>query len=215
MRHPEAFRVYLITDRKQVPAGGLVSAVTAALVGGVRAVQLREKDLGDRKLFELGEALRECTRQAGAVLLINDRADMAVAVEADGVHLTRASYSVGAARRLVGQTAIIGVSTHSAAEAREADAAGADFVTLGPIYETASKRRYGPPLGLGPLEEAVQSVGIPILAIGGIQLPTASAVLRAGAAGVALISGILAAPDVGAAASAFVSRCSAGPSLQR
>jgi thiamine-phosphate pyrophosphorylase len=209
--HPETFSVYLITDRKQVRAEALVPAVTAALAAGVRAVQLREKDVSDRELLALGVVLRQRTRQVGAKLLINDRADVAVAVEADGVHLTRTSYSVCAARRLVGKSGIIGVSTHSAAEVREAEAAGADFVTLGPIYETPSKRRYGPALGVGPLREAVQSVRIPVLAIGGIKLPEAAAVLRAGAAGVALISGILAAPDVKAAAAGFVSRCTAAP----
>ncbi len=212
--HPEAFRVYLITDRKQVRGQALVPAVTAALVGGVRAVQLREKDLADRELFDLALALRDRTRQAGAKLLINDRADIAAAVEADGVHLTRTSYSVGDARRWVGEQGIVGLSTHAAAEVREAEAAGADFVTLGPIYETASKRRYGPPLGMGPLVEALQSVHIPVLAIGGIQLATASTVLHAGAAGVALISGILAASDVAAAAAAFVSLCRAAPSAK-
>ncbi len=212
MTHPEAFSVYLITDRKQGRADALVPDVAAALAAGIRAVQLREKDLSDRELFALGVALRDCTRQAGARLLINDRADLALAVEADGVHLTRTSYSVSAARRLVGESGIIGVSTHSADEVREAEAAGADFVTLGPIYETPSKSRYGRPLGMGPLREAVQSVRIPVLAIGGIKLPEAAAVLRAGAAGVAVISGILAAPDVKAAAAGFVSRCTAAPS---
>ncbi len=215
MRHLEAFQVYLITDRKQVPADALVPAVTAALAAGVRAVQLREKDLGDRALFDLGVALRKCTWEAGAQLLINDRADIAAALQADGVHLTRTSYSVGVARRLVGETAIIGVSTHSAAEAREAEAAGADFVTLGPVYETVSKRRYGPPLGLGPLEEAVESMQIPILAIGGICLSRVATVLRAGAAGVALISGILAAPDVAAAAANFVTQCTTAPPVKQ
>lgn len=189
------FRLYLVTDRKQVGRQGLVAAVRQALEGGVRAVQLREKDLSDREVYKLGCELRILTRDSGAVLFINDRADLALAVEADGVHLTRSSYSPREARRIVGAASMIGVSTHALSEARQAEQEGADFITLGPIFETPSKKAYGPPLGIPLLEEVVHGVDVPVFAIGGIKKGSVPTVLHAGAHGVALISGILGESD--------------------
>ncbi|MEK6775818.1 MAG: thiamine phosphate synthase [bacterium] len=199
------FQLYLITDRKQVRNQDLLSALDEALEGGVRAVQLREKDLSDRELFELGRALRTLTRNHGARLFINDRADLAVAVEADGVHLTQTSYSAREARKIVGSDRLIGVSTHSLEQVRKAEDDGADFVTLGPIFATPSKMEYGHPLGLPLLEKTVRQVNVPVFAIGGIKKQNALSVLDAGAHGIALISGILATPDLKQAAGEFVS----------
>lgn len=199
------FQLYLITDRNQVRNQDLLSALDEALEGGVRAVQLREKDLSDRELFELGRSLRTLTRNHGARLFINDRADLAVAVEADGVHLTQTSYSAREARKIVGPNSLIGVSTHSLEQAKKAEDDGADFITLGPIFETPSKKGYGPPIGITLLEEAARTAKIPILAVGGVKKENLSSVLDAGAHGIALISGILAAPDIKQAAREFVS----------
>jgi len=190
------YRLYLVTDRKQVGGQGLVAAVRQALEGGVRAVQLREKDLSDREVYKLGCELRVLTRDFGAGLFINDRADLALAVEADGVHLTQTSYSAGEARKIIGQSGIVGVSTHSMDQARKAEEEGADFITLGSVFETPSKKAYGPPVGIPLLEQVLQVVDIPVFAIGGIKKGNAPSVLHAGAHGVALISGILAASDV-------------------
>jgi len=189
------FRLYLVTDRLKTPERGLLDALEASLAAGVPAVQLREKDLAGRELYRLALEVRELTSRYGARLLVNDRIDVALAVEADGAHLPADSFAVAEARRLLGPDRLIGVSTHSAVEAIEAQAQGADFVLLGPIYDTPSKRPFGPPLGPGVLRAARAEVAIPIFAIGGITAANAPEVLAAGADGVAVISAILAAPD--------------------
>jgi thiamine-phosphate pyrophosphorylase len=193
------FSLYLITDRRQVPGGDLVTSVRAALEGGVRAVQLREKDLPAAALYPLARELREITRRYGARLLINDCIDVALASGADGVHLGGHSLPTATARRLLGQGALIGVSTHSEAEAAQAARDGADFVTFGPVYFTPSKASYGAPLGLERLAAAAASP-LPVFALGGVTPERCAEVLAKGAAGAALISAILADPDPAAAA---------------
>ncbi|MDX1763442.1 MAG: thiamine phosphate synthase [bacterium] len=197
------FKIYLVTDRTQVPECDLVAALKEALDGGVKAVQLREKDLSDGEVFALAEALRQLCRRYGARLMINDRADIAEAVGADGVQLTQRSYSPREARRILGREKLIGVSTHSAAEAESAARGGADFVTLGPIFDTPSKRRYGPPIGIDLLRTVAAGINIPVFAIGGITPEVVPEVLDAGAFGVAMISGILGTGHIGKAAREF------------
>ena len=189
------FRLYLITDRMQT-AGRLLPAVVAdALRGGLRAVQLREKDLTAGQLFELAVELRQLTREYGAKLLINDRIDVALAVDADGVHLGKAGLPLPEARRILGSGRLIGYSAHSVDEAVRAQLGGADFVTLGPVYQTPSKALYGEPLGVGTLAEATRAVTLPVFALGGIKQPSVAEVLSAGAHGVSLISAIMGAPN--------------------
>jgi thiamine-phosphate pyrophosphorylase len=197
------FKLYLITDRKQTKLP-LPEAVRLALLGGVPAVQLREKDLPVRELLTLAQELRTITREFGAKLFVNDHVDVAVAVEADGVHLGHQSMPVEAARKIVGSGMLIGVSTHSAQEAKEAESKGADFVTYGPIFETPSKAQYGKPLGKSTIREVKYPVNIPVFAIGGIKTTNILQVLAAGADGVSLISSILAADDIPAAAKKFM-----------
>jgi len=189
------FSLYLITDRMQTAGRALPAVVADALRGGLRAVQLREKDLAAGQLFELAVELRQLTRQYGAKLLINDRIDVALAVAADGVHLGKAGLPVPEARRMLGSERLIGYSAHSADEALQAQLAGADFVTLGPVYHTPSKAQYGEPLGLSVLSEAARVVTIPVFALGGVKHASVAEVLSAGAHGVALISAIMAAPN--------------------
>src|SRR3989337_1314191 len=148
------FRVYLLTDRKLCPGGEILETVERALDGGVRAVQLREKELSGRELFRLAERMRKLTEGYGARLLINDRADVAMGVGADGVHLGVLSIPPREARRFLGPQAVIGCSAHNAEELREAEMGGADFVTFGPVYPTPSKRPFGPPVGLPALASA-------------------------------------------------------------
>jgi len=190
------FSLYLITDRHQTAGRPLLSVLARALSAGVKAVQLREKDLDTRSLLELAADLLSLTRKHGALLFINDRVDLVMALGADGVHLRSDSMPVPVARRLLGSDRLIGASTHSVEEVRKAEADGADFAVLGPIYDTPSKRLHGDPIGLPPLEEANRQSQIPILAIGGISLPCVQEVRRAGARGVALISAISEAEDV-------------------
>jgi thiamine-phosphate pyrophosphorylase len=184
------FSLYLVTDRATARRP-LAEVVDECLGAGLRAVQLREKDLAVRDLLALGTSLRESTRRHGASLLINDRADVALAVGADGVQRTHASLPVAALRRIGPPAFLIGASVHSEAEAREAVAEGADFLVFGPVYDTPSKRRYGPPQGVGALGQLARAVDRPILAIGGITPERVREVLEAGAAGVAVVSSIV------------------------
>jgi len=201
------FRLYLITDRK-ITKMSLPAAVRLALKGGVRAIQVREKDLPVRELIAIAQELRRMTRESSAKLFINDRVDVAVAVEADGVHLGHQSMPSEAVRKIVGKKMLIGVSTHSLAEAVNAEEAGADFITLGPIFVTPSKMQYGEPLGVEAIGIVKKNIRIPVFGIGGIREPNIAQVMQAEADGVAMISAILAAADVQRAAELMNGRIS-------
>jgi thiamine-phosphate pyrophosphorylase len=198
------FSLYLITDRHQcAPEHTLFSAVEAALQGGIRAVQLREKDMAPNELLQLARQLRTLTTRYGARLLINDRVDIALATEADGVHLTEQSMDVPTARHLLGPKRVIGVSTHSLERACNAEEDGADFITFSPIYSTPSKAKYGEPQGIKKLHRVCSQINIPAFALGGITPERQAEVQHAGAAGIALISAIIGAHDPTAAAQGF------------
>jgi thiamine-phosphate pyrophosphorylase len=197
------FRLYLITDRATSPRPP-VEVVEECLGAGLRAVQLREKDLEVRGLLALATPLREATRHHGARLLVNDRADVALSVGADGVQRTHASLPVAALREITPPGFLIGASAHSTAEAREAAAQGADFVVFGPVYDTPSKRGYGPPQGLAALEAAAAAAPRPVLAVGGITPERVGEVRAAGAAGVAVIGAIYGAARPADATKAFL-----------
>ncbi|HDZ62098.1 MAG TPA: thiamine phosphate synthase [Nitrospirae bacterium] len=199
------FRLYLITDRSIVHRqSSIVKAVELALKGGVRAIQLREKDMGTRELLKLAYKMREYTNKYNARLFINDRVDIALAVEADGVHLTQNSIPVDAVRKAVNASRftrhtsrlLIGVSTHSLKEARQAEINGADFITFGPVYKTPSKLKYGDPVGTDRLKRAVRQISIPVFAIGGVKGRNISELKRSGAHGIAMISGIFEADNI-------------------
>lgn len=190
------FRLYLITDRKLFgDEAALFGAVEEALQGGCRAVQLREKDLPIQEMLRLAYRFREMTAGYNARLFINDRVDVALAAGADGVHLGHGGMPVRGARKAGGMSMLIGYSTHGVDDAVSAEEDGADFITLGPVYETPSKIRYGPPLGTGVVMQAREKVKIPVFAIGGIKTEKIQEVKEAGADGIALISGILASKD--------------------
>ena len=166
----------------------------------MRAVQLREKDLSGRELFVLAEKIKTLCEHYRAALFINDRIDIALGVDADGVQLGSASMSMEAVRALLGQKKLIGASTHSTKEAEEAQQGGADFILFGPVYFTPSKAVYGKPQGLGPLKEVVEKISLPVYAIGGIKPENIGEVKKTGIRGVALISAVLSATDPLAAA---------------
>jgi thiamine-phosphate pyrophosphorylase len=189
------FRVYVVTDRQQTTGRPLQEVLVAAARGGAVAIQLREKDLSASELYALGLCLQEALAPYKVPLLVNDRLDVALALDAAGVHLAGHSLPTAQARRLLGQRKLLGVSTHHVQEARRAAAEGADFVVFGPVFATPSKLAYGPPLGLQQLAEVVRQVAIPVLAIGGIDHTNLPQVLRAGAYGVAMIRAVLAAAD--------------------
>ena len=188
--------LYLISDRSQAGRRPLLEALELALEGGVRLIQLREKDLSGREMLELAAQVRGLTARYGARLLINDRIDIAIAVDADGVHLPASSFNPIDARRLVGRDKILGVSAHSEEDVVRAEREGADFVTFSPIYNTPSKAGYGEPQGLDRLEEVCRKVNIPVYALGGIKLEKVKDAVGRGASGVAMISAILGAEDV-------------------
>ena len=188
-------RVYLITDFMRVGKSRFLGALEEALQSGVRAIQLREKNMHPKDLLALALEVNSMTQRYNAKLLVNDRADIAIMAGADGVHLTEASVKVSDVKNKF-PNLIVGVSTHSIEEARLADRQSADFITFSPIYETPSKSNYGPPQGLAPLRQVTQSVHLPVLALGGITLNRVPECLEHGAFGVSVISDIWDSTDI-------------------
>lgn len=189
------FILYLITDRRQTGGRLLTEVVREALYGGVKAVQLREKDLSGAELFRLAAELRSLTADFAARLIINDRPDIALAVDADGVQIGVSSLPVSVVRRLLGPDKIIGYSAHAIDEALRAQVDGADFVTFGPVYHTPSKAAFGAPCGVKKLSDAASELSIPVIGLGGISQANITESLSAKIHGIAVISAILTAPD--------------------
>jgi thiamine-phosphate pyrophosphorylase len=167
----------------------IIEQVSAAVAAGIDLVQLREKRLSARVLFELTRQTVALTRGTATRLLVNDRADIAAGAGADGVHLTTRSIDAATIRRTFGNKFVIGASTHSVEEARTARTDGADFIVFGPVFETASKREYGAPVGVEELSNVTQELAdFPVLALGGVTMDNFALCLNAGARGVAGIS---------------------------
>jgi thiamine-phosphate pyrophosphorylase len=199
-----AFDSYLVTDRSQTQGRDLLWVLEQALDGGgVGAIQLREKDFAGQQLFQLAEKARDLCARYHAAFFINDRIDVALAVEADGVQLGKTSLPVEAARTLLGPLRTIGASTHSLEEVQEAERSGADFVLFGPVYFTVSKAAFGPPQGVAALRKIVENTPLPVYAIGGIKPENIREVMATGARGISLISAVLAAADPKLASSAM------------
>ena len=153
---------------------------------GIKAVQIREKDLSAKDLLQLANQIKSFSNK----LFINERIDVAYATGANGLHLPEHGLPVHEARKIIGNK-IIGKSTHSIESALRAESEGADFITFGPIYDTPSKRQYGAPLGISKLQEAAKKISIPVFAIGGINPERAKECIAAGAYGVSVISDLL------------------------
>jgi len=198
------FDLYLITDRKLTHGRDLVWVLERALDGGVKAVQLREKNLSGKELFTLAERVTRLCQRYNTQLFINDRVDVALAVDAAGVHLGEASIPVPAARSLLGAHRSIGVSTHSLDGARRAEQEGADFVVFGPVYFTPSKADLGVPQGIKGLQFIVENISLAVYAIGGIKANNALEAKSVGSRGVALISAIMSAEDPALAAKQII-----------
>ncbi len=196
------FSLYLITDRKLAAAGGLAAMIETALQAAAEiapqppiAVQLREKDLDARPMMQLAAELLPICRRYRVPMLINGRIDVALASGADGVHLPADGISPADARKLLGPSKLIGVSTHSAAEITRAKALGADFAVFGPVFAPTSKGSYAAPSGPEGLASACAAASIPVFALGGITAARAADLADTGAAGIAVIGAIFAAKD--------------------
>ncbi|MFY9607937.1 MAG: thiamine phosphate synthase [Blastocatellia bacterium] len=165
----------------------LVEFIERAFAAGVDILQIRERDLPARDILSISEAAVRIARKTGACVMVNDRADVARCA-GGGVHLTTRSLGVHAVKSAFGPEMIVGVSTHNLEEAVAAENGGADFVVFGPVFETSSKRSYGPPVGVASLGAVARSVRIPVLALGGITLANFHETIEEGAAGIAAIS---------------------------
>jgi thiamine-phosphate pyrophosphorylase len=195
-------RVYLVLDPAHTGGRSPLEVAEAALRGGVTVVQLRWKVGPLREMLRWGAALRELCRRHHVPFLINDRADVALALEADGVHVGQEDLPPEVARRLMGPRALIGVSARTPEQAQAAEAAGADYLGTGSVFPTGSKEG-ARLIGLEGLRAVVRATRLPVVAIGGVNAENAAACIQAGAAGVAVISAITQAPDPEAAARAL------------
>lgn len=191
--------VYVVTDRVAGRGRAHEEMTAAAVAGGATIVQLREKTLTTRQFVETAERAREIARQAGVPLIINDRVDVALAVDADGVHVGPDDLPVALARRLLGPHKIVGASAGTVEEAAAAEGDGADYLGVGSVFATPLKADAGQPIGIAGLREIARVVHVPVVGIGGIDPENASEVITAGAAGVAVISAAVGAEDVAAA----------------
>lgn len=197
------YSLYLVTDRSFLGGKSIEEAVEEAIKGGVTLVQVREKDASSREFYEVALKVKEVTDKYKIPLIIDDRLDIAQAVDASGVHLGQSDLPLKLARNILGKDKIIGISVGNVAEAKEAEAAGADYVGIGTIFFTGTKKDIKTPIGIEGLTEIVENIKIPSVAIGGINQENAKAVLRSGTNGVAVISAILGKNDIRGAAEEF------------
>jgi len=197
-------RLYAILDASQARERTLSSVCEIFLGAGVRLIQYRHKAGSSRQLFEDSVALGRLVHQAGGTFIVNDRADIARAAGAHGVHVGQEDLPIEMARGIIGLGKIVGYSTHNLEQVIEADRSSADYIALGPIFATASKERPDPVVGLEGLRRAREATRKPLVAIGGITLARAREVIDAGADSVAVIGDLLGAPDLSARARAFL-----------
>jgi thiamine-phosphate diphosphorylase len=200
-------RLYAIVDAERIGSASPVAICRILLDAGVRLIQYRDKKAPSRDLFEACRKLQVSVRQAGGIFIVNDRVDIALAVDADGVHVGQGDLPVELARRVLGKRILIGTSTHSLEQVREADETSADYIAFGPIFPTQSKERPDPVVGLAGLREARKLTRRPLVAIGGITLENVPSVIAAGADSVAVIRDLVQAPDVSQRAREFLRVC--------
>jgi len=196
----DALRLYVITDRTLARGRPESEIARQAIAGGATAIQLRWKTGPLSEALRVGRELRELCSREGVLFVVNDRVDLALALEADGVHVGVTDLPVAETRRLVGDQLVVGFSPETLEQALEAEAAGADYLGVGPVYPTVTKPDAGPAVGLEHVQRIAAAVRIPVVGIGGITAENAGAVIRAGAVGVAVISAVVGADDVRLAA---------------
>jgi thiamine-phosphate pyrophosphorylase len=194
------YSLYLVTDRGLARGRTTLEIVKTAVYGGTTIVQLREKDCSTRDFIEQALTVKKFLKARGVPLLINDRVDVAQAIAADGVHLGQTDMPLEIAKKILGDSMIIGISAESLEDAIEAERGGADYLGISPIYATPTKTDTASPLGLKGLREIRNTVKLPLVGIGGLNKDNAAEVIRHGADGVAVVSAIVAADDPAAAA---------------
>jgi len=203
MKSAPDLSVYLITDPQLCATRGLIETVLAAVRGGATVVQLRDKGAPDAELVELGRALKQALAGSGVPLIVNDRIEVAVAIGADGVHVGQSDAAAHLARAVLGPDAFVGLSIQTIEHAAAVDPAIVDHVGVGPVFATTTKPDHAAPLGIEGLARVCAASPVPAVAIGGLGIEHVGAVLGAGAAGLALVSSLCAAPDPERAARAF------------
>jgi thiamine-phosphate pyrophosphorylase len=201
---PPVGRLHVITDMTIQDRFSHIGLAMMAIAGGTDTIQFREKSMASRTVVETGELIRGLCREAGVTLIVNDRVDIAMALDADGVHLGQRDLPIPAARRLLGPSKLIGGTASTPEEARAAEAQGADYVGFGHVYATSSKRKRGEPKGPNAVRAVCEAVSIPVIAIGGIDASNLPPVIAAGAWGAAVIGAVCAARDPRAATAELV-----------
>jgi len=210
-RFIEAVDVYPVTCNTLSNGRSDEEILRAAIAGGAGIIQLRDKDCSRRALLEKAKVFRELTGKSNALLIINDHIDIALAVDADGVHLGQNDFPVPEARKLL-PSQIIGLSTHSLEQAMQAQKEGADYINIGPVFPTATKEKAHPPVGCEMVQVIAKSISIPFTVMGGITLDNIDAVLKAGARRIAVVTAITRAQDPSRAVRAFKERIRAAHS---
>ncbi|KEH85318.1 MULTISPECIES: thiamine phosphate synthase [Clostridium] len=190
------YKLYLITDRSFLNGRSLAECVEDAIKGGATLVQVREKNISTRYFYNIAREVQEVTTKYNVPLLINDRIDIALAINADGVHLGQSDMPIELARKILGDDKVIGISAGNVKEAIEAEKAGADYVGLGAVFFTGTKKDIDEPIGLAGLKEITEKITIPSVAIGGINKENAKSVLATGVDGISVISAILKNDDI-------------------
>jgi thiamine-phosphate pyrophosphorylase len=198
--------LYIILDPSVCPARPLVDVLTTAAEAGASLFQYRNKTASMKDAYVEALALRQAAAKAGVLFIVNDRCDLALAVDADGVHLGQGDLPLDLAKKVMGPDKLIGISTHNPDQVREATAGKPDYLGFGPIFKPGSKQGHDPVVGLEGLRAMRSLTSLPVFAIGGIQIDQAGEVMRAGANGVAIISAILKAPDISLAVKAFLAK---------
>jgi len=198
--------LYIILDPTVCPARPLTEVLTAAAEAGVSLFQYRNKTASMKEAYVEALALRQAAAKAGVRFIVNDRCDLALAVDADGVHLGQEDLPLDLARKVMGQNKLIGISTHNPDRVREATAGKPDYLGFGPIFKPYSKQDHDPVVGLEGLRAMRSLTSLPVFAIGGIQIDQVGEVTRVGANGVAVISAIIKAPDISHAVKSFLAQ---------
>jgi thiamine-phosphate pyrophosphorylase len=204
--HDSLSGLYVILDPSVCPDRSLIDILKEAARAGARLFQYRNKFASMKEAYAEALALRQVALEAGVTFIINDRCDLALAVDADGVHLGQGDLPLDLARKVMGPDKLIGISTHNPDQVREATAGKPDYLGFGPIFKPGSKQDHDPVVGLEGLRVMRRLTSLPVFAIGGIRIDQVGEVMRAGANGVAVISAILKAPDISHAVKAFLAR---------